>query len=182
MSGRPRFRSWSHSWYSRLELVVEDHTVDGRALFPKTRPLVEVRPMQLSVVGQLARPAHVRVERLFPLVVAFPPMRVEEVLSAVGQRHGSVATIDGHQPDEAFVTQVAEIRVPRVETLVAHIAEVALGHDAKCAYGRERSAVVAVQFVPMVAVNDKIAFETGGNSRPSMNGSRGSPARSRASS
>jgi len=53
---------------------------------------------------------------------------------------------------------VAEIRLARVSRLIPRIAEVSFGHDPKRPNGRERSTVLAIQFVSVITVEHALAF------------------------
>ena len=55
---------------------------------------------------------------------------------------------------------MTEVRLARIGRLVAPVAQIAFGHHPKRADGRERSAVVAVQFVPVIAIHHDLAFES----------------------
>src|SRR5262249_45574006 len=119
-----------------FELVVEDHPADVTAFVAEPLGFVEVGPIQLDVVCQLAWPPHVRVERLLVAVLALASMRLKEMLTAGRERHGALATVQRNKPYEAFVTQVPNT-LARVGPLVARVAEIVLGHDPQGADGRE---------------------------------------------
>src|SRR6266516_5806149 len=53
-----------------------------------------------------------------------------------------------------------KVRLARVARLVPRATEIALRDHPKGAHRRQRSAVIAVQFVPMIAVHDDLAFES----------------------
>ena len=55
---------------------------------------------------------------------------------------------------------MAEASIARIERFVSEIAKIPFGHDPKCTNRCKRPAVVAIQFVPMIAVDDQLAFET----------------------
>src|SRR6266851_2605922 len=57
---------------------------------------------------------------------------------------------------------MTQVGLARIARLVARIAEIALGHHPKRADRRERPAVVAVEFVPMVAIEHDLTLETAG--------------------
>jgi len=104
-------------------------------------------------VRQLARPQDVRVERLLALILSIATMRVEQMLSPVGQRHSSFAAVEGHATDQSLVAQVTE-------AFVARITKIALRYDPKRPCRTERPAVLQVQFVEVIAVEDQLTFET----------------------
>ena len=108
---------------------------------------------------QLARPVHVSIERLLPCVLAIAAMCLEQVLSTIGQGDRAVPAVQRDEPDEAFVAEVAQVRLADVRRLVPWVLQVAFGDDAKRADRRERPTVVAVQFVPMLAVEHHFSVE-----------------------
>src|SRR2546425_8756989 len=81
-------------------------------------------------------------------------------MAALRQRHGTLAAVKGHKPREALVTQMPKVSFARVARRFARVAEIALGDHPKRADGRQRSAVVAVQLIPMIAVDHDLAFES----------------------
>jgi len=60
------------------------------------------------------------------------------------------------------VSQVTEVRLAWISRLVAPVAQIAFGHHPKRADGSERPAVVAVEFVPAIAVYHDLPFESAG--------------------
>jgi hypothetical protein len=57
---------------------------------------------------------------------------------------------------------VTEVRLACISRLVATVAQIAFGHHPKRADGSERPAVVAVEFVPAIAVHHDLPFESAG--------------------
>jgi hypothetical protein len=57
---------------------------------------------------------------------------------------------------------VAEVRLARINRLIARIAEIAFGHYPKCSDGRKRPAIVAIEFVPVIAIHHDLSFESAG--------------------
>jgi hypothetical protein len=57
------------------------------------------------------------------------------------------------------MAKMAQVGIARLGLRMMAL-EIAFGHDPKCADGRERTGVVAVQFVPIVAVEHDFAVET----------------------
>jgi hypothetical protein len=57
---------------------------------------------------------------------------------------------------------MTEVRLACISRLVAPVAQIALGHHPKRTDGRQRPAVVAVQFVPVIANHHDLAFEPTG--------------------
>jgi hypothetical protein len=81
------------------------------------------------------------------------------VTPPLGQGHCTITTVDGDEPYEALISQLAQIALAWFG-LVARIAEIALGHDPKRADRRERPPVVPVQFVAISSVKNDLALET----------------------
>src|SRR5258708_2460904 len=81
-------------------------------------------------------------------------------MAALRQGHGTLAAVKGHKPRQALITQMPKVRLARIVRLVWRVAQIALSDHMKRADGRQRSAVLAVQFVPMIAVHDDLAFES----------------------
>ncbi len=53
-----------------------------------------------------------------------------------------------------------KVRLARVARLIARVAEIALSDYSKCSDSCQRSAVIAVQFVSVIAVHHNLPFET----------------------
>jgi hypothetical protein len=143
-----------------LELVVEDHAADVGALVAEPLLFSHVRAIELRIMREFARPVHACIEGLPPLTVAVAAMRLQQVVAPFRQGDGALAAVDRDEPRETFVPEMAEIAVSRVRGLIPRVAEIALGHHAKSPYGRERSALVAIEFVPVIAVDHDLAFES----------------------
>jgi len=111
-------------------------------------------------VRQLPRSADARVEPLPAGVVAIPAVGFQEVMTAIVERESAVAAVEIHDTREPFLTQVAQVRLTRAGRVIAWIAEVAFRHGPKRAEGCERAAIIAVQFVPAIAVEHDLAFHT----------------------
>jgi len=142
-----------------LEFVLEDDAADVRAMFPKTLLFTQVRAIELDVVRQLTRPAHAGVERLLARIVAVAAMGFQEVMTPFCECQGALAAVQFDELGEPFVAQMPQVWLPPVDRLVTGIAEVAFGHDSKRTDGRERATVVAIQFVPVVAIEHDFAFK-----------------------
>src|SRR5882672_2705890 len=127
-----------------LELVLEDDAVNVSALLSKPLRFAQVRAIELDVVRQLTRPADARIERLLMGVLAITTMGLQEVMAALRQRHGTLAAVNGDEPRQALVPEMAEIAVTRLRRFVAWVAEIALGDHPKRPDRRKRPAVVAV--------------------------------------
>src|SRR5437899_3672281 len=87
-----------------FELVIEGNVLDAGVAFQKAIDLVQVRLEDLRVVLQFARFDEAGIELLIPLVtrivlarivIAFPTMRLQQALAAVGQEQCDVAS-PGH--------------------------------------------------------------------------------------
>src|SRR6267378_988279 len=83
-------------------------------------------------------------------------------MAACGQRQGALAAVQRHGPHQPLVSQVTEVRLAWISRLVAPVAQIAFGHHPKRADGSERPAVVAVEFVPAIAVYHDLPFESAG--------------------
>jgi hypothetical protein len=68
-------------------------------------------------------------------------------------------TVKRDRAEQALVDEVIEVVVPPIEIVSARV-EIALGNDAKRAHRREHPAVVAVQFINVIAVNDQLSFDS----------------------
>lgn len=134
-----------------LDLVIENDTADVGALVSEPVRLTQVGAIELGVVRQLAHAAHVRVEGLVVAVRAVPPVALEEVSSAARERHRAVLAVDGDEPDEPFVAQMGQV-------CIAAVLQIALGHDPIRADCRECAAIIAIQFVAVVPVEDDFPF------------------------
>lgn len=77
-------------------------------------------------------------------------MRVEQFASLARERQSTLVAAEINGGDQAFVPQVREAVVVGVQ--------VVLGHDSEGADGRQRAAVLAVQFVHPVAVDHQLAL------------------------
>jgi hypothetical protein len=54
---------------------------------------------------------------------------------------------------------VTEVRLARISRLLAPVAQIAFGHHPKRADGRKRPAVIAVEFVPVIAIHHDLPLE-----------------------
>jgi hypothetical protein len=151
-----------------FELVIEGDVVDAIAAFKKAIDLVQVRLEHLRVMLELARFDEPRVELLTPIVVtrivlAFPTMRLQQALAAVGQEHRHVP-LTGHPSgvDEAQFTEVAKLGVPRIQRPIVAVAEVLGGDNSEGPDGGQRATLRAAQCVLAVAVEHSLAFGSAG--------------------
>jgi hypothetical protein len=133
-----------------FELEIEGDVLDATVAIKKAIDLVQVRLEDLRVVLQFARFDEPRVELLTPLVVtrivlawivlAFPTMRLQQALAAVGQEHRDVP-LPGHPSGvhKAQFAQVAKLGVPRVQGPIVAVAEVLGWNDSEGPDGRQRA-------------------------------------------
>jgi len=151
-----------------FELVIEGDVLDAIAAFKKAIHLVQVRLKDLCVVLELARFDEACIELLTALVVtrivlawivlAFPTMRLQQALAAVGQEHRHVPlTRHPSCVDEAQFAEVAELGVPRVQRPIVAVAEVLGGYHSECSDGGQRATLRAPQGVLAVAIEHSLA-------------------------
>jgi hypothetical protein len=145
-----------------LELVVEYDAPNCCALVAEPLLFSQVGAIELHVVRQLTRPAHAGVEALLPRIVAVAAVGFQEVVAASSQRQGALVAVQRHEPHQPFVSQVTEIGLAHVSRLLARVAQVAFGHHPKRTDGREKPAIVAVEFVPMIAIHHDLPFGPAG--------------------
>jgi len=77
-----------------------------------------IRPIELGVVTELARPVYRRVELLLTVVIAVPTIRFEEVASAVRQGYAAVMAVERECANQALVDQVLQAVVPAIESVI----------------------------------------------------------------
>jgi hypothetical protein len=152
-----------------FELVIEGDVLDASVAVEKAIDLVQVGLKDLRVVLKFARFDQACVELLTPIVltwivlarivVAFPPMRLQQALAAVGQEDRHVP-LTGHpgRVDEAQFSEVAELGVPRVQGPIVAVAEVLGWDNSEGAHGRQRTALRAPQRVLAVAIEDSLTL------------------------
>lgn len=87
-------------------------------------------------------------------------MRAEQVASPLGQRHGSLATVERHRSNQALIVEVAKIVLSRLKRCIARIAQVALGHDTERTRGGEAAAILAVELAALITVQNDLSFES----------------------
>jgi hypothetical protein len=95
---------------------------------------------------------------LLARILAVPAVDLQKVATSFRKRHRAVATVQPHELRQAFVAQVPQVRLVRLARLISRIAEIAFGHDSKGTNDRQRSAVVAVQFVSVITVEHNLAL------------------------
>jgi hypothetical protein len=142
-----------------FEFLVEDDTPNVGALLAKALRFAEVSAIQLRVMGQLAASVHASIEGLLTPAAVIPAVPLQETVPAVRERHRSLAAVQRHGFQQALMAKMAQVGIARVGLRMMAL-EIAFGHDPKRADGRERAAIVAAQFVPIVAVEHDFAIET----------------------
>src|SRR5438477_12989267 len=91
------------------------------------------------------------VELLPILSIAFVPMRLEQVLAAVREDDRDIpASLHRNRPDEPFFPEMPQITRMRI-SFPPVIVQVARGHHAKRAHGRQRARFRLVQGVLAVS-------------------------------
>jgi hypothetical protein len=143
-----------------LELAVEDDAPNLRALVAEPFVFPNVGAIELDVVRQLTRPADAGVVGLLPRIVAVAAMGFQEVVAVCGQRQDALAVVERDEPHQPLVSQVTEVRLADISGLVAPIAQIAFGHHPKRADSRKRPAVVAVEFVPTIAIHHDLPLQS----------------------
>jgi hypothetical protein len=110
-------------------------------------------------MGQFAASIHAGVESLRTPALVIAAVALQETVAAVGERHCSVTAVQHHGFHQALMAKMAEVGIARVGLRIMTL-EIAFDHDPKRADGRERTAVVAVQFVPVIAIEHDLAIDT----------------------
>jgi hypothetical protein len=93
------------------------------------------------------------------IVIALPPVCLQQTLAAVGQEHRDVA-LPGHPSgvDEAQFAEVSQFSVPRVQGPLVAVAEVLGWDNSEGANGRQRAALRTAQRVLAIAVEYSFAL------------------------
>jgi hypothetical protein len=142
-----------------LEVLLEDHAVYLRTLLAESLLSAEVGAIQGRVVRQLTRPTDACMERLVTDIAAVAPVRVEEVASTRSQGDGVLASVERHGPNQPFVSQVTQTVIAGLRRHIPWIAQVPLRHDPEGTRCGERAALLAIDFVAVIAVQDDLPFE-----------------------
>jgi hypothetical protein len=140
-----------------LEVLFDDDTADLHVsvLLLETRFLLAKCGVQVGVVIEFARAVHASVERLGLTLVAFSATSVEQVATLVRENDRLVVFVERNGPDQTFVAKMLDcVAVRRV---VSVNSEFALWHNAERADHSECAAVLAIQLVDAVAVDDQFA-------------------------
>jgi hypothetical protein len=132
--------------------LFEDHASDLeiRMLVSEAGFLLAERRVEIRIVVDLAGPTDAGVERLCGAAVALQSVRVEQIASLLCERQAPFAPAKVDGLDEALGSEVTNGIVVGVEVL--------FGYDSERADGGQRTAVVAVQLVHTVAVDDELTF------------------------
>jgi hypothetical protein len=141
-----------------FEFLVEDDAANLGALLAEALRFAQVRAIQLRVMGQLAAPIHAGLEGLLAADAVIAAVPLQETVPAVGERHRSVAAVQRDGFHQALVAKMAQVGNARVGFRMMTL-KIAFGHDTKRTDGRERPAIVAVQFVPVIAIEHDFAIE-----------------------
>jgi hypothetical protein len=135
-----------------FEVLLEDDASDLeiRMLVSEARFLLAERRVEIRIVVDLAGAADAGVKRLLGPAVALQGVRVEQIASLFGESQAAFVAAKFDGLDKAFIAEVAKGIVVGVEVL--------FGHNSERADGCERAAVLAIQLVDSVAVEDQLAF------------------------
>src|SRR5262249_53525345 len=139
-----------------LELVIQHHAIDPRALGLEPLRASQVRARELGIVGEFATLGDARIERL-PSVTTLSLMKLEQVTTPLGQRDergGALVAIEGrHDLNKAGRSQPIEVTVPHVCGATV-VAEIVNRHDPEGPNRRQRSDLGAAEVViPITAVH-----------------------------
>ena len=134
-----------------LELVVEDDPTDVGAFLAKALLTAGTRHRAMRRATTRAA-ENVGVKGLLPLVVTITAVRVQEMFAAVGQGHGTLATVERHLRIRPWSR-----RWRRPSSRGSR--EVALRQHSKRTRCGQRSAVFPVQFIAMIPVENQLAFQ-----------------------
>ena len=118
----------------RPSLVIEHDAADVGALLAQSVRRVQVGPIERGVVLELPRLAHAGVERLPVIAARIRASRLQQVSSALGQRHDArAAPSERTGLDQPGLAQVSEIALTWVEhslgRLVSDLLAQALHHN-----------------------------------------------------
>jgi phosphoglycerate dehydrogenase-like enzyme len=135
-----------------LQVLLEDNAPDVKAavLVSEACLLLSVRRVKVRVVVDFAGPADAGVEGLRGLVLAIQRVRIKQVSTILRQDDSALIVTEVNGLDQPLIAEV-------VERVVADV-ELVLGNDTEGADGGQCSAVLAVQFVNTVTINDQLAL------------------------
>jgi hypothetical protein len=141
-----------------FEFLVEDDAADVGALLAEALRFAQVGAIELRVMGKFAASIHAGVEGLRTPVSVIATVPLQETVPAVGERHRSVAAVQRYGFYQALMAKVAQVGIARPSLRMMAL-EIAFGHNPKRADGGERTGVVAVQFVTVIANEHDFAIE-----------------------
>jgi hypothetical protein len=135
-----------------LQVLLEDDAPDVEAavLVSEACLLLAVRRVEVRVVVDFAGPADAGVKRLRGLVLAIQRMRIKQVSAVLRQDDSAIVVAEVNGVDQPLIAEVVEGIVVDVEFV--------LGNDTEGADRGQCSAVLAVQFVDSVTINDQLAL------------------------
>jgi hypothetical protein len=116
-----------------------------------------VSPIDLGIVGQLARLSEARIERLARLpraLLALVPVRFEQVTPAVSQNDCAVVGVEGRGPDQPLAFQVPQ----GLASIAAAVMEIAPADDAEGTDGSEYPGFGSIDLVYPIALSDRPAL------------------------
>jgi hypothetical protein len=112
--------------------------------------LLAERRVEIRIVIDLAGATDASVERLRGLSVPLQAVRIQQMPPLLGEGQGAFVATKVNGGDKALVAEMAKGLVVRVEFLFRHHSE--------RADGGQRAAVVAVQLVHTLAIDNELAF------------------------
>lgn len=135
-----------------LQILFEDDAadLDGLVFHAEPRFLLAICCVEVGIVVDLAGAAHARVERLWIALVWLSAVGVEQVAALLREDDGPIGVAQRDVADEPLVAEV----VQRVSVDL----DVTFRHHAEGADGRQRAAVLVVQLVRAVAIDDQLAL------------------------
>lgn len=135
-----------------LQVLFEDDTSDleVRVLVSKTSLLLAKCRVQIRVMVHLPRAADSCVEELRPLTLSLQGVRIEQVSSLGRERQSTLAVAQIDRLDEPLIVKVVQG--------VARKIEIVFWHDAKRTDGSQRAAVLAVELVDAIAINNQLSL------------------------
>jgi hypothetical protein len=110
-------------------------------------------------VGQLTRPADAGMECLVTGIADVAPVGLEQAVPTRHHGDGALAAVQRHGPNQPFVSQMAQAVVAGVRGPIPRVAQVPLGHDPERTGCRKRAALLAIDLVAVIAVQDDLPFE-----------------------
>jgi hypothetical protein len=135
-----------------FEILLEDDAADLeiRMLVSEADFLLAERRVEIRIVVDLAGATDASVERLRGLAVPVQAVRIQQMAPLLGEGQGAFVATKVNGGDKALVAEMAKGLVVRVEVL--------FGHHSERADGGQRAAVLVVQLVHAVAIDNELAF------------------------